>query len=78
MILTKSVSRLYCVEKTKTAGAVGKVPYKKPKVLRSRVSLELEPGWRRLTTSLVTKGKTNLKFKKKKIILLIHLKIFKK
>lgn len=29
-LLTKSISKAYCVAKTKTVGAEGNVPYKKP------------------------------------------------
>lgn len=63
-VLTKSTSMAYCVANTKTVGALGKVPYKNPYVLRSRVSDWLTPGFTTLMTSLVTKGRTILLFKK--------------
>lgn len=44
LLRTNSTSTLYCVAMTKAPGAAGKVPYKKPKVLNSVVSLKSVPA----------------------------------
>jgi len=59
--ITKSISTLNCVANTNTPGAAGKVPYRNPYVLKSRVSVSFTPGLIMLTTSLTTSGRVNLK-----------------
>lgn len=62
LISTKSTSRAYDVAYTKTPGADGNVPYRKPYVLIAVLSVELTLAECkiRLDISLITKGSTNL------------------
>jgi hypothetical protein len=45
---------------TNAPGAAGNVPYRKPNVLKSVVSVKLEPELVMFTVCLMTSGRTNL------------------
>jgi hypothetical protein len=59
-LATRSTSTPKCVAYTNTPGAVGNVPYRKPKLERSTVSLASAPASIIATNSLVTIGSTKL------------------